>query len=206
MRSDNLANLDIKSLALPLFQGTGQLVRLSGARYDLQAAAQRSKHPQVLSDCSNRPYLLVSQANKLQTACACMHAGADLSSKLSKLSYNSKPYSFCTASHEAALVLQRKAFHRNGADRTVGILHEAHAGWQVLTQHTDKFQKIPQPRAYISDDYFRQGCLTVVCMVAHKAQRDILNTYRRLCLQVSLKITCEAHRAGSLRFGGGWVS
>lgn len=42
-------------------------------------------------------------------------------------------------------------------------------------------------------------------MVAHKAQRDILNMYRRLCLQVSLKITCEAHRAGSLHFGGGWV-
>lgn len=57
-----------------------------------------------------------------------MHAGADLSSKLRKLSDNSKSYSFCTASHEAAFVLQRKAFDRNGADRVVGFLHEAHAG------------------------------------------------------------------------------
>ena len=163
-----------------------------------------TSNPQCFSDISSARACSPYRLTKLQTACACMHAGADLSSKLSKLSYNGKSYPFCTASHQTTLVLQRKAFHCNGADRVVGFLHEAHTG--KLRRSTEaNFRRFHR---FVLSHLITAVRLCDFCLHGSsrvEAQRDILNMYRRLCLQVSLKPPCEAHRKGSLHFGGGWV-
>ena len=208
VRSDNLARPGHQVLGFATLsrhwsarQTFWSTLRPADSGTEMQILHQSQCFSDISSARACSPYRLT----KLQTACACMHVDADLGSKLSKLSYNGKSYPFCTASHQTTLVLQRKAFHRNGADRVVGFLHEAHTG------------KLRHSREANFRQFHRFVLLHLITIVVRlcdfclhgssrvEAQRDILNMYRRLCLQVSLKITSEAHRRRSLRFGGGWV-